>query len=277
MDAPPASYYQADGLGSVTSLTNAAGTATQNYTYDSFGNIIATTGSLVNSFRYTGREFDTETSLYYYRARYYDPGTGRFLAEDPVRFSGGTNFYIYVTENPVNFVDQFGLCPPTRNQRLALAAKGLLNIGIGIGKTAGGIGLTAGSGGVGLAVGGYLIVSGIVANIGGGIIQIAGAATGDIKGGEEGADAAAVTGSAFGILTWAGTGGNICKAATAAKYEAVGLAPFTAGLGVESSVVDTAAGAADTALNGGEIVTGSGPCGPPPPPKPTSCSQGCPQ
>src|SRR6266436_1831465 len=44
------SYYQADGLGSVTSLTNAAGTAAQNYTYDSFGNIIATTGSLVNSF-----------------------------------------------------------------------------------------------------------------------------------------------------------------------------------------------------------------------------------
>jgi YD repeat-containing protein len=40
------SYYQADGLGSVTSLTNAAGTAAQNYTYDSFGNIIATTGSL---------------------------------------------------------------------------------------------------------------------------------------------------------------------------------------------------------------------------------------
>ena len=63
------SYYQADGLGSVTSLTNAAGTVAQNYTYDSFGNIIATTGSLVNSFRYTGREWDTETSLYYYRAR----------------------------------------------------------------------------------------------------------------------------------------------------------------------------------------------------------------
>ena len=49
----------------------------------SFGNIIATSGSIVNNFRYTGREFDTETSLYYYRSRYYDPAQGRFLSEDP--------------------------------------------------------------------------------------------------------------------------------------------------------------------------------------------------
>jgi RHS repeat-associated protein len=41
--------------------------------YDSFGNLTASTGSLVNPFRYTARESDTETGLYYYRARYYDP------------------------------------------------------------------------------------------------------------------------------------------------------------------------------------------------------------
>jgi len=82
------SYYHADCLGSITSLTNAAGTAAQSYTYDSFGNVIATTGSLVNSFRYTGREWDTETSLYYYRARYYDPNAGRFVSEDPLGFFG---------------------------------------------------------------------------------------------------------------------------------------------------------------------------------------------
>ncbi len=67
-----ADFYEQDGLGSVTSLTNAARTAAQAYTYDSFGNTVATSGSLVNSFQYTGREFDPETSLYYYRARYYD-------------------------------------------------------------------------------------------------------------------------------------------------------------------------------------------------------------
>ena len=105
-----ASYYQADGLGSVTSLTNAAGTAAQNYTYDSFGNIIATTGSLVNSFRYTGREWDTETSLYYYRARYYDPQEGRFIKEDRLAFGGdGVNFYRYALNNSVLFRDPSGL------------------------------------------------------------------------------------------------------------------------------------------------------------------------
>jgi RHS repeat-associated protein len=78
---------------------------------DSFGNIIATSGSLVNSFRYTGREFDTETSLYYYRSRYYDPSLGRFMREDPMRFTGGINFYAYVKNRPVDRVDPLGLWP----------------------------------------------------------------------------------------------------------------------------------------------------------------------
>ena len=76
------SYYEQDGIGSVTSLTNSSGTVAQTYTYDSFGNQTASSGSLTNFFRYAGREFDTETGLYYYRARYYDPSTGRFLSED---------------------------------------------------------------------------------------------------------------------------------------------------------------------------------------------------
>jgi RHS repeat-associated protein len=74
------SYYHADGLGSISSLSNAAGSIASTYTYDSFGKLTNSTGSLVNSFRYTARESDTETGLYYYRARYYDPSTGRFVA-----------------------------------------------------------------------------------------------------------------------------------------------------------------------------------------------------
>jgi len=106
------SYYQADGLDSVTSLTNAAGTAAQSYTYDSFGNLLASSGTLVNNFRYTGREFDSETGLYYYRARYYDPATGRFLGEDPIGFAGsGSNFYAYVGNSVTNFRDPSGLDP----------------------------------------------------------------------------------------------------------------------------------------------------------------------
>jgi hypothetical protein len=62
-----ASYYHADGLGSVTSLSSAAGSIANTYTYDSFGNLTNSTGSLVNPFRYTARESDSETGLYYYR------------------------------------------------------------------------------------------------------------------------------------------------------------------------------------------------------------------
>jgi RHS repeat-associated protein len=104
------SYYQADGLGSVTSLSNGAGALPQTYSFDSFGKTTPT-GSLVNPFQYTGREFDAETSLYFYRARYYDPFSGRFVSEDPARFPGGINFYTYVENDPVGLIDPFGFCP----------------------------------------------------------------------------------------------------------------------------------------------------------------------
>jgi RHS repeat-associated protein len=54
---------------------------------------------------FTGREWDPETELYYYRARYYDPKAGRFVSEDPVEFGGGVNFYGYVAGNPTRYRD----------------------------------------------------------------------------------------------------------------------------------------------------------------------------
>jgi len=102
-------YYQADGLGSITSLSDNTGALAQTYTYDSFGNTVATTGTVRNYFQYTGREFDTETKLYYYRARYYDVATGRFLSEDPAGFTSGSNFYAFIWNNATNLVDPLGL------------------------------------------------------------------------------------------------------------------------------------------------------------------------
>ena len=75
------SYYQTDGLGSITSLSSATGTLANTYTYDSFGNLSNFTGTLSNPFRYTAREFDPETGIYEYRARYYDETVGRFISE----------------------------------------------------------------------------------------------------------------------------------------------------------------------------------------------------
>jgi len=104
------SYFHADGLGSITSLSNAAGSIANTYTYDSFGKLTASTGSLVNPFQYTARESDSETGLYYYRARYYDPTIGRFIKEDPAGFDAGSpNFYAYVGNDATDGIDPFGL------------------------------------------------------------------------------------------------------------------------------------------------------------------------
>jgi RHS repeat-associated protein len=62
-----------------------------------------------NTLRYTGRERDPDTGLYYYRARYYDPDIGRFLSEDPLGFGAGVNFYTYVGNNPLIANDPMGL------------------------------------------------------------------------------------------------------------------------------------------------------------------------
>lgn len=117
VDEPPAesrsaitSYYQADGVGSITSLTNSSASIGATYTYDTFGNLSASTGSIMNPFRYTGRESDSDTGLYYHRARYYDRQIGRFNREDPLHLSGnGTNFYPYAKNSPVINSDPFGL------------------------------------------------------------------------------------------------------------------------------------------------------------------------
>jgi RHS repeat-associated protein len=103
-----ASYYHQDGLGTITSLSNSSGVLAETYTYDSYGKTTASTGTLVNPFQYTGREFDSETGIYYYRARYFDPSAGRFLSEDSVRFGAGPNFYRYAGNSPLNWIDPSG-------------------------------------------------------------------------------------------------------------------------------------------------------------------------
>lgn len=103
------SYYEQDGIGSVTSLSNIAGSLANTYVYDSFGSLTSSTGSVTNPYQYTGRDYDPETGLRYYRARYYDPAAGRFISEDPIGFDGGENFYAHVQNHPTDLVDPFGL------------------------------------------------------------------------------------------------------------------------------------------------------------------------
>ncbi len=102
------SWSLGDRQGSVVDLVDEDGTVLNHFVYDSFGNRTQTSG-VEFRYGYTGRELDTETGLYYYRARYYDPTVGRFISEDPVGFGAGdTNLYRYVGNNATNYTDPTG-------------------------------------------------------------------------------------------------------------------------------------------------------------------------
>jgi RHS repeat-associated protein len=96
-------------LGSTRAITNASGVTQATYQYDPYGNLIASTGSVANPFRYAGQYKDSESGLYYLRARYYDPGTAQFLTRDPM-VTITMSPYGYVGSNPLNATDPTGDC-----------------------------------------------------------------------------------------------------------------------------------------------------------------------
>jgi len=112
-------WYLTDHLGSVRDMADTAGTVIDHIQYDSFGNVLwETNREAGDRFKFTGREYDAETGLYYYRARYYDPTVGRFIMEDPLRFGAGEpNLYRYVFNSPTNYVDPTGCAGQDREDR----------------------------------------------------------------------------------------------------------------------------------------------------------------
>jgi RHS repeat-associated protein len=113
-----------DALGSTVALGDATGTLQTQYTYEPFGFVSQTGVASTSSYKYTGRE-DDGTGLSYYRARYYHPRLQRFIAEDPIGFAGGMNFYSYVLNEPTRLADPYGLvhgtpgsaCPTSKKCR----------------------------------------------------------------------------------------------------------------------------------------------------------------
>jgi RHS repeat-associated protein len=100
----------ADNLGTVRDVVDSSGVVRSHRKYDSFGNITSQTNvASATRFSYTGREFDADTGLYFYRSCYYDPLVGRFIREDVIGFGAGdTNLYRYVGNSPVNAIDPSG-------------------------------------------------------------------------------------------------------------------------------------------------------------------------
>lgn len=99
-------YYLTDHLGSTRGLTDETGSLFAQFDHGPYGESESPDVG-ENPYQFTGRERDA-TGLYYYRARYYHPGMGRFISEDPIGLRGGLNAYAYVQGNPLKFTDPFG-------------------------------------------------------------------------------------------------------------------------------------------------------------------------
>ena len=128
--------YLTDALGSTVELTNATGATEEQYSYSPYGVQSASGATTTNSYTYTGREFDG-LGIDYFRARYYNPITGRFLSEDPIGFRGGINKYAYAGGSPTNFIDPFGLDVTVAYYPNAAGGQGHVGIGINTDSTQG--------------------------------------------------------------------------------------------------------------------------------------------
>ncbi|MGW7363764.1 RHS repeat-associated core domain-containing protein [Streptomyces sp. NPDC054841] len=112
--------YLTDALGTVVGLANQDGTIATRYTYDPYGQPTTSGTPSTNPYTFTGRENDG-TGLLYYRNRYYDPETGRFISQDPIGHTGGPNLYQYALSSPTTYTD-----PTGNNPLLAGCAAGAL-------------------------------------------------------------------------------------------------------------------------------------------------------
>lgn len=104
-------YYLSEtgtGAGSVRGIIDTVGGIKNRYRYAPFGASEVTSEQVVNPFRFAGREYDSETQLYYNRARYYDPSLARFISEDPTGLSSDINQYRYAADDPINANDPSG-------------------------------------------------------------------------------------------------------------------------------------------------------------------------
>ncbi len=99
-------FYHYDPIGNVLMISNASGDTIASYCQEGFGNVIQTVGSVDNDYHLTTKEIDSDTGLYYFYARWYDPEIGRFISKDIIP---SINFYYYAQNNPLGMMDPTGM------------------------------------------------------------------------------------------------------------------------------------------------------------------------
>ena len=97
--------YTLDANKNVSDLTDAQGNVVAHYEYSPFGIHVATGSYTGNPFRFSSEFFDSETGLFYYNYRYYNPKLGRWISKDPLQEKGGINLYNFVLNTPANTFD----------------------------------------------------------------------------------------------------------------------------------------------------------------------------
>ena len=156
-------YCLNDRLGTPQIMTDATNTVIWEAVYKPFGEAeVNPNSSVLNSFRLPGQYYDAETGLHYNYHRYYDPTIGRYLGADPIGLVGGINPYVYCLNDPVNFIDPYGLiCWRTVGKGTVKVVFGVVGVvggafaastPTGIGQVIGVTGVLAGSSSIGFGV-----------------------------------------------------------------------------------------------------------------------------
>jgi RHS repeat-associated protein len=110
-DAGGSAFYHSDLGGNVTSLTDGNGSVTARYLYDPYGRLLGKWGPMAdaNRYQFSSKEQHPSSGLYYYRFRFYESGLQRWLNRDLIGENGGLNLYGFVGNNPLRWVDPYGL------------------------------------------------------------------------------------------------------------------------------------------------------------------------
>jgi RHS repeat-associated protein len=226
-----ANYYQFNGIGSAVGLTNSTGNVVNSYTYDPFGNVLASTQAVANPFQFIGGlgVLSDGNALDSMRAREYAPGLGRFLSRDPI--GQGVVLYAYAGNNPVTIVD-----PSGEGFYFGAFHNGGPNnfLGASFGASSG-------------------------ASVGGSAGGSAGASAGASAGGSVGASAGASVGGAAGGSVGASVGGNAGAGTTTPGVSPVQVGAFGgADAGASAGASVGASGGASVGASGGASVGASG-------------------